>query len=155
MATESEISNPRELCTLQCKVVVRMLGEHAEWDSCNAWCVEEYCMIGKDPNSLGFRASRLMSRHTLLRPTRWQGIDVRVNAEQLLLPHLQHTLTMGDDRLVVIGVEVAKRTVRGMVGMPIMQYIYPVHMGTVAPPQQGYTVALQSGHHDYVYPTLA
>lgn len=112
-------------------------------------------MIGKDPNSLGFRASRLMSRHTLLRPTRWQGIDVRVNAEQLLLPHLQHTLTMGDDRLVVIGVEVAKRTVRGMVGMPIMQYIYPVHMGTVAPPQQGYTVALQSGHHGYVYPILA
>lgn len=112
-------------------------------------------MIGKDPNSLGFRASKLMSRHTLLRPTRWQGIDVRVNVEQLLLPHLQHTLTMGDDRLVVIGVEVAKRTVRGMVDMPIMQYIYPVHMGTVAPPQQGYTVALQSGHHGYVYPILA
>lgn len=154
MTTESEISNPRELCTLQCRVVVRMLGENTEWDSCNAWCVEEYCMIGKDPNSLGFRTSRLMSRHTLLRPTRWQGIDVRVNAEQLLLPHLQHTLTMGDDRLVVIGVEVAKRIVRIM-DQRTLQYIYPVRMGTVAPPQQGYAVALQRGADDYVHPTLA
>lgn len=154
MTTESEISNPRELCTLQCRVVVRMLGENTEWDSCNAWCVEEYCMIGKDPNSLGFRTSRLMSRHTLLRPTRWQGIDVRVNAEQLLLPHLQHTLTMGDDRLVVIEVEVAKRIVRIM-DQRTLQYIYPVRMGTVAPPQQGYAVALQRGADGYVHPTLA
>lgn len=154
MTTESEISNPRELCTLQCRVVVRMLGENTEWDSCNAWCVEEYYMIGKDPNSLGFRTSRLMSRHTLLRPTRWQGIDVRVNAEQLLLPHLQHTLTMWDDRLVVIEVEVAKRIVHIM-DQRTLQYIYPVRMGTVAPPQQGYAVALQRGADGYVHPTLA
>lgn len=154
MTTESEISSPRELCTLQCKVVVRMLGENPEWDSCNAWCVEEYCMIGKDPNSLGFRASRLMSRHTLLRPTRWQGIDVRVNAEQLLLPHLQHTLTMGDERLVVLEVVVSKRIVRIM-DQRTLQYIYPVRMGTVAPPQQGYAVALQRDADGYVHPTLA
>jgi len=154
VSSSSEVSNPRELCTLQCKVVVRMLGENPEWDSCNAWGVEEYCMIGKDPNSLGFSASRLMIRHTLLRPTRWQGIDVRVNAEQLLLPHLQHTLTMRDDRLVVIGVEVAKRIVRIM-DQRTLQYTYPVRMGTVAPPQQGYAVALQRGADGYVHPTLA
>lgn len=154
MTTESEISNPRELCTLQCRVVVRMLGENTEWSSCTAWHVEEYCVVGEDVNPIGFKSSKPMSRHTLLRPTRWQGIDVRVNAEQLLLPHLQHTLTMGDNRLAVIGVEAAKRIVRIM-DQRTLQYIYPVRMGTVAPPQQGYAVALQRGADGYVHPTLA
>ena len=81
-------------------------------------------------------------------------MDVRNNAEQLLLPHLQHTLTTGDERLVVLEVVVSKRIVRIM-DQHTLQYIYPVRMGTVAPPQQGYTVALQRGADGYVHPTLA
>lgn len=154
MTTESEISNPRELCTLQCKVVVRMLGGSPQWSSCTAWHVEEYCVVGEDVNPIGFKSSKPMSRHTLLRPTRWSGIDVRNNAEQLLLPHLQHTLTTGDERLVVLEVVVSKRIVRIM-DQRTLQYIYPVRMGTVAPPQQGYAVALQRGADGYVHPTLA
>lgn len=110
--------------------------------------------MGEDVNPIGFKSSKPMSHHTLLRPTRWSGIDVRNNVEQLLLPHLQHTLTTGDERLVVLEVVVSKRLVHIM-DQRTLQYIYPVRMGTVAPPQQGYTVALQSEYHGYVYPILA
>lgn len=154
MISNSEASNPRELCTLQCRVVVRMLGGSPQWDSCPAWHVEEYCVVGEDAHPIGFNSSKQMSRHTLLRPTRWSGIDVRSNAEQLLLPHLQHTLTMEDERLVVLEVVVSKRIVRIM-DQRTMQYIYPVRMGTVAPPQQGYAVAIQCGANGYVHLTLA
>lgn len=154
MSSSSEASNPRELCTLQCRVVVRMLGGSPQWSSCPAWHVEEYCVVGEDAHPIGFQSSKQMSRHTLLRPTRWSGIDVRSNAEQLLLPHLRHTLTMGDERLVMLGVGVDQRIVRTM-DQRTTQYFYPVRMGTVAPPQQGYAVALQRGADGYVHPMLA
>lgn len=145
----------RELCALQCSVVLYMVGLSPEWESCHAWRVKERCVVGQDPHPFGFDTSVLMGQHTLLRPERWNEIDVRSNLEQLLLPHLCHTLTMEDNRLRVLGVDVDSRIVRTL-GRTAVQVLYQVRMGTVAPPQQGYTIALQQvPGGQYTRPTLA
>lgn len=143
----------RHLGVLHCCVQLRTIGA-PNWAQCPAWHVEEYACTDGGSQHMG--ASYVLSRHTLLRPSRWGGIDVRVDLDQLVLPHLRHTLVAGDTRLQVL--QVLPPTVH-QVDQRNVHLNYQVLMGTTAPVQHGYTIALQQWHAAApgagVYPVLA
>lgn len=143
----------RHLGTLHCRILLRTIGG-TDWAQCPAWRVEEYACT--DGSSQYMEAGLVLGRHTLLRPPRWSGIDVRVDLDQLVLPHLRHTLVMGDARLQVLQVE--PPTVH-QVDQRNIHLDYQVLMGTTAPVQYGYTIALQqrsiTAPGAGVYPVLA
>ncbi len=143
----------RHLGTLHCRVVLRTAGGPS-WVACPAWRVEEYVCVDGCSQHMG--SGLIMNRHTLLRPSRWEGIDVRVDLDQLVLPHLRYTLTVGDARLRVLQVE--PLTVH-QVDQRNVHLDYQVLMGTTAPVQCGYTIALQQRSATApgagVYPVLA